>query len=198
MKIYSFIIIFLLLSIEIQIVAQETPDKTKKKESPFFWGGNVGLAVGDVTIIEVSPHAGYYFTPRISAGLGLKYHYYKENRNTYAGISTGGYSSNIYGARVFSSYEIIRDLGAYRKEFRRTGFFLHAEYEVLNMKDRMIEANESPNHRVISQNEFAGIGLRQWIKEYKSVYILMLYNFNYDENTSPYDSEFVVRIGINL
>ena len=38
MKIYSFIIIFLLLSIEIQIVAQETPDKTKKKESPFFLG----------------------------------------------------------------------------------------------------------------------------------------------------------------
>ena len=60
--------------------------------------------------------------------------------------------------RVFSSYEIIRDLGAYRKEFRRTGFFLHAEYEVLNMKDRMIEANESPNHRVISQKRIC----RNW------------------------------------
>lgn len=192
------IIIVMLFCVIFVAKGQETIKSKDKKASPFFMGGNVGLAFGDITLIEIAPHVGYYFLPRLSAGVGLKYHYYKENQRTYAGIKSGGYSSNIYGGKVFASYEILRDLGVYRKELRGTGFFLQTEYELLSMKDRMINASESSNKRVLSKNYFAGIGIRQWFGTYKSVYLLMLYNFNYNEEISPYDSNPIVRIGINF
>ena len=198
MKRYSFFLFLFLVSSVLKLGAQEIPVKKTALESSFFMGGNVGLVLGDVTIVEVSPHVGYYITPRWAIAVGLKYHYYKENQRTYAGLSTGGYSSNIYGGQFFTTYEIIRDMGVYRKEFRKTGFFAQAEYELLSMKDRMIKENSTDNNRILSKNYFAGLGMRQWFGTYKSVYLLMLYNFNYNQNTSPYDSNLIVRVGINF
>ena len=40
-------------------------------KSKLFVGGNLGLAFGYATIINVTPQVGYHFSPMFAAGVGL-------------------------------------------------------------------------------------------------------------------------------
>jgi hypothetical protein len=187
------IIILALTLISSHLTAQE---EIQKKERPYFFGGNFGLAFGDITMVEVAPHAGYYFTPRFYSGAGLKYHYYKEKRQVILGLSSSDYSTNVYGGQLFSGYELIRDFGKYTPSLKNMGLYLEAQYELLNMKER--SALNNTNGRYTLNNFFLGGGIRQWFNSYSSVFISLMYNFNYDENKSPYSSNPVLQIGINF
>jgi hypothetical protein len=65
-------------------------------KSKLFVGGNLGLAFGTYTIINVSPQAGYRFSPLFAAGVGINYSYYGyndgyyDNKQSYAGMSIFG------------------------------------------------------------------------------------------------------------
>lgn len=174
----------------------QAQEETPKKEHPYFFGGNFGLAFGDITMIEIAPHAGYYFTPRFYSGVGLKYHYYKEKAQVILGAGSSDYSTNVYGGQLFSGYELIRDFGKYTPSLKNTGLYLEGQYELLNMKER--SALNNTNGRYTLNNFFLGGGIRQWFNSYSSVFISVMYNFNYDENKSPYSSNPVLQIGINF
>lgn len=66
-------------------------------KSKLFIGGNLGLAFGYATIINVAPQVGYHFSPMFAAGVGLNYSYYSYDdgynnyfKETYLGMSIFG------------------------------------------------------------------------------------------------------------
>jgi hypothetical protein len=73
-------------------------------KSKMFVGGNLGLAFGTYTIVNVSPLVGYRFTEMFAAGVGLNYSYYGYNdgywnyKQSYAGMSVFG---RLYPIRQF-------------------------------------------------------------------------------------------------
>ena len=65
-------------------------------KSKLFFGGNLGLAFGTYTIINVSPLVGYHFSPMFAAGATVNYSYYGYNdgywdyKQSYVGMSLFG------------------------------------------------------------------------------------------------------------
>jgi hypothetical protein len=76
-------------------IAQDSDSKGFDK-SKLFVGGNLGLAFGTYTIVNVSPLVGYHFTNVLAAGVGINYSYYGydngyyTSKQTYAGMSLFG------------------------------------------------------------------------------------------------------------
>ncbi len=141
-----------------------------------YFGGGVGLNFGTQTYIEISPIVGYKITDRFSAGLGLKYIYYKYNDDYL------NYSTNIYGGGPFARYFVLE------------GLFIHTEFEVLNL-----EVPDPLSYRYYRANitsVFLGGGYRQMIGNSSSLDILLLYNINESRN-SPYQNP-IIRIGFGF
>jgi hypothetical protein len=95
--------------------AQEPQPKLKRVLDPnLFFGGNLSLAFGDITQVDVSPLIGYrLYKSQLSVGAGLTYQYFSDNR--YA------LKYNVYGGRLFAEFS----------PERMQQFLLHAEYEIL-------------------------------------------------------------------
>jgi hypothetical protein len=81
----------------IQSVSAQDSDGKGFDKSKLFVGGNLGLAFGYATIINVSPLVGYHFSPVFAAGVGLNYSYYNYDngynnyfKETYLGMSVFG------------------------------------------------------------------------------------------------------------
>ena len=76
-------------------LAQDSDGKGFDK-SKLFVGGNLGLAFGTYTIINVSPLVGYHFSNLFAAGGGINYSYYGydnglyTSKQTYAGMNLFG------------------------------------------------------------------------------------------------------------
>ena len=162
------ILFFLFLSFSTFTFSQE--DKAKSKKD--FWqrvfvGGNLGLQFGSITAIDISPLAGYQFTDKFAAGVGITYLYYKYNN----------YSTNVYGGRVFGRYNITNNLMA------------HAEYEVLNRDHPRII-----NARLNVTNILVGGGYRQLLGANSYLNILVLWNLNESEY-SLYNNP-IIRAGV--
>jgi hypothetical protein len=91
------------------------PADASPLKNRFFFGGSLGLQFGSATYIDVSPLVGYKITPKLHAGVGLTYIYYKVKDSYY----NYAYETSIYGGRVFGRYYILDNL------------FGHAEFEIL-------------------------------------------------------------------
>jgi hypothetical protein len=110
----------------------EKDEETKKEQkhgkyydSKFFIGGNLGLSFGTYTYIELAPLAGYKITPRLWAGLGPKYMYWKM-RNYY--------ETSVYGLKTFASFTILKDIS----ETINIGIgdiFIYLEDETLSLEE---------------------------------------------------------------
>lgn len=145
----------------------------------FFTGGSLGLQFGTVTMIDVSPQFGYYPLEHISVGLGLTYEYIRDKR-AYV-YSTSGYSVNIYGARLFTRlYLPFYD-----------PIFAHGELEY------MIYNDPSDKKKWINVTSvLAGLGYRQRLGGHSAINLMLLWNFNENENslyTNP-----IIRAGVDI
>jgi hypothetical protein len=93
-------LLFIMVTLTQVSMAQDSEGKGFDK-SKLFFGGNLGLAFGTYTIINVSPLVGYQFTPVFAAGAGINYSYYGYNdgyykyNQSYAGMSLFGRVSPI-------------------------------------------------------------------------------------------------------
>jgi hypothetical protein len=61
-------------------------------------GGNFGLSFGnDASSVIIAPQIGYVFTPKLSAGVGVNYSYYRYSPNPHNRISLNYMGFNAYG-----------------------------------------------------------------------------------------------------
>jgi len=161
--------------------AQDNVKQPNKFTDRLFTGGGIGLQFGTQTMIEASPIIGYKITKNFAAGIGITYQYYRMNYNGNV------LQTSIYGGSVFTRYYFLQN------------FFLHAEYEALNLETAFFD----PGYFYHKQNRYwvgsvlAGGGYRQFIGEKSSINIMILYNFN-DTPYSPYNSPLVYRVGIDI
>jgi len=178
-----FAIFFLTVCVNYSVFGQDkkTPKEYDSFKEHLFTGGNVGLSIGPITLIEVSPLLGYRFNDYLAAGLGFTYMYYSDNSYKPA------LSTDIYGGRVFARVYPIEKA------------FLHVEYEALSLETGALDHyNMHPNtKRYTFTSIFGGGGYREPISDKSYAYIMLLYNFN-DALDSPYGNPFVLRAGVEI
>ena len=151
----------------------EQAEKKSIKDKLYF-GGNLGIQFGTITLINVSPVVGLAVTNNFSIGVGLTYQFYQDN-NPYYGSR---YRSHMFGGRGYARYYIFRDL------------FAQAEYEMLNFD--VLNTFGDPE-RVTLHSYFIGGGYRQWIGQRAFMSFTILWNLNEDP-FYPYANP-VIRIG---
>jgi len=170
------------------------PDKKRFWDNVYF-GGNFGLAFGTITQVDVSPIAGYRFTPRLSAGIGGTYLYYKEEIRYLQG--TYKYETSIYGGKVFGNYLLFSEDNNFLP-FNLGNIILQSELEFLNVDT--YHYNQAGYYtdagRAWICNVLAGFGIRQPIGARSSIDLLFLWNLN-DTPFSPYSNP-VIRVGFNF
>ncbi len=152
-----------------------------------YFGGDFSLMFGTVTFIEVSPIAGYRFTPRFSSGVGATYQYYREKI-----LSETVIKSHIYGGRLFSKYLLLKDLNEFIPVGLHAGLLGYCEYELLNLESYFSRVYESG--RFWLHSFYVGGGLELAVGRRSRMNLLVLFNLN-DTGESPYSNP-VVRIGM--
>ena len=156
----------------------------------FFFGGNFGMQFGTITNIEISPLVGYHITPRLSAGIGTKFEYFKDKGLYYP------FETTIFGGSVFSRFVIIQNLGEGLNLGINTGVFTQAEYELLSLEREYFEPYPTGTGRFLVHSVLIGGGIIQPIGRRSALLVSVLYNLN-ESARSPYSNP-IFRIGFNF
>lgn len=141
-----------------------------------YIGGSLSLQLGTVILFNITPHYGFYLTPRLSAGAGLSYLYY----NNASPAPTQPNTLNIYGGSLFMRFDIFDQL------------YVHAENELLTYK----LGKNGP--QILSNNVLIGAGYKQFFSMMTNdnVYLMVLFNLNETQYT-PYINP-VIRMGVEF
>ena len=161
--------------------AQPEDGNLQKKsdlKSHLFFGGGFGLQLGSVTLIELSPLAGYKVTPKLAIGLSPTYKYYSYKNPYYP---SSRLENNVYGGSIFARYMIFENI------------FAHAEYESLFYN---IKVTGYPTDMRQYNSVLVGGGYRQQISANAAMNLMLLWNLN-DTPDSPYTNP-VIRIGFTV
>jgi hypothetical protein len=172
LKYYTSILLFLFVSFtSLFSFSQEDNQQKISLKDRLFTGGNMGLQIGNPTMIDISPLIGLKITKHARVGIGATYLYYKYT--DYNAV----YISNIYGGRVFAQHTIWKNI------------FAHAEYEVLNG-----EWVSTARYNISSV--LVGAGFRQLLFANSYLNLMLLWNL-----TNTYDSPYtnpVIRAGVTI
>lgn len=137
-----------------------------------FFGGNLGLAFGDITMVDISPLIGYKVTPALIAGVGVTYQFFQDKRVNY--------KSNVFGGRLFGRY------------YTPIHVYFHSEYEFLTY-----DGYDPHSPSIITENNvYIGIGYSEPIGEHSGIEFMILYNLNQGPN-SLYPNP-IYRMGIGF
>ena len=195
MKLYQIVLLVSLLFSFNSALAQNDADQEDEKVrygegktfgERLYFGGGLGLGFGNTTFINVSPLVGYRITERFSAGIRVKYQYFKYKQEfigTNGAVIKQNFQSNIYGGGVFSRF------------FVSNNIFLHGEYENLSVQFGDRFGNKT---REWIPSAFLGGGYAYPIGGRAIFSITALYNVLYDEFKSPYASPLDIQAGISL
>lgn len=151
------------LCIAQEYINDNTADSLKSnQEKKFDWnklytGGGLGFQFGNYTFIDIAPVVGYRFTPKISAGIGLTYKFFQDNR-------PAGYKTHIYGGSIFGTYAFTKN------------FFAHVEYELLNLDVPEQTGNTYRLKRRDLHYLWIGGGYRQPVGDNSFLILTVLYN----------------------
>ena len=164
-----------------------------------FFGGSLGLNIGQYTNIEVSPHVGYYITPRWGAGVGVTYEYLNLKFH-FHDPSTGVYwterlETHIWGSRLFTNYVIINNVNDWIPLGLNFRIFAHAEYEALSYEKRFFK--EGATGREWHHSFLLGGGLRFPMGRRSSMNMTLLWNLNPKMN-DVYGTGPIFRLGFNF
>ncbi len=160
--------------------AQGAPPPPPPKQTwhdRMFLGGGIGLGFGDVDFVSIEPLIGWRVDPKVSIGASLLYRFTNDSRYP------EDVSTNDYGARAFVQY------------FPVPQFFGQVEYEYLDYEYVLPTLDTA---RDSAGSVLLGGGVSRPVGRNASFYGTVLYNLTYDNNDpqSPYDSPWVVRVGI--
>lgn len=179
MTAFYFALVLFICSNHVNAQTDEFQNKKKSDlRSRLYFGGGFGLQFGTVTLIELSPLAGYKITPRLSAGISPTYKYY--SYKGYYGPSQN-LKTNVFGGSIFARCMLFQ------------GVFAHTEYESLFYNTR-----ETGNMKASQQYNswFLGGGYQQNVGGNAGMYILVLWNL-LDQMDSPYSNP-VIRVGFSF
>jgi hypothetical protein len=161
-----------------------------------FFGGSFGIMAGTYTDIEISPHVGYYITPRWAAGVGMTYEYYNNkyhrpiNFNQYERFET-----HIFGGRIFTNYVIVDNVNDWIPLGLNFRIFAHVEYEALSYEKRFFRYDATG--RQLQNSILVGGGLRFPMGRRSSMNLTLLWNLNSELN-DIYGSGPILRFGYNF
>ena len=171
-----------------------------------FFGGNFGLMIGTYTDIEVSPHVGYYITPRLSAGVGITYKYYNYRDHYIIGYDpvarrwiTERLETHIWGGRLFANYVIINDVNDWIPFLPNMRIFAHTEYEALSFEKKMFfpKYARDDKGRETFHSFLVGGGFRFPMGRRSSFNLTLLWKLNSDLN-DIYGNGPIIRVGFNF
>lgn len=143
----------------------------------WFAGGGIGLSFGTVDFIEIVPVIGYRFTPRIHAGLQLLYRYRNDGRYV-EDVTTTDYGGTVFG-----------------RFFVGEGVFFEVDYEYISFE--LVNFDLS-TYREDEGNVLGGIGYSAPISRHAGFFVVVLYNFTYDDRFSGYEDPWLIRAGVTV
>lgn len=189
------LMVLLLLGCVSWLWSQVPADTVKKPVQPreskwdrLVWGGYLTLQVGTVTVVAVSPQAGYYLNPLMLVGAGLSYEYYSEK------WYNDRISSSIYGGRVFNEYAVFTSMYKSNMQKPNFSFISHIEYELINLDRDFSNPNVArASSRFWIHGLLVGGGYKQHLGRRSSFNFVLLYNI-INDSRSPYDNP-QIRIG---
>jgi hypothetical protein len=162
-----------------------------------FFGGSFGLSIGSYTDIEISPHVGYYITPRWAAGVGITYEYYNNKYHfvdPYSG-QTERFETYIWGYRIFTNYVILNNVNDWIPLGFNFRIFAHVEFEDLSYENRFFDYFATGRKM---QNSFlVGGGLRFPTGKRSSMNLTLLWNIS-SSLDDVYRSGPILRFGYNF
>jgi len=165
-----------------------------------FFGGGFGLSIGSYTDIEVSPHVGYYITPRWAAGVGVIYEYYNYKYHPSYDPLLGYYrlerfETHIWGGRLFTNYVLVNNVNDWLPLGLNFRIFAHIEYEALSYEKRFFYYDATG--RELQHSFLVGGGLRFPTGKRSSMNLTILWNLNSNLN-DVYGGGPILRLGFNF
>lgn len=151
--------------------------KAKAGPSKIYYGGSIGLTLGDYVRVSIQPMIGYKFTPKFSAGGKVTYEYVRDSR--YTGTS----SSNNYGFGVFGRYRFIPQL------------YGHAEFTGINYD---VHSASGASQRDWVPFLYLGGGYAQQMGKNVSAYAEVLVDVLQDDRSPYQDWEPQLSFGIGI
>ncbi len=159
---------------------------SSQSKSQWFYGGGIGLGLGDVRYLEIAPLAGYNLNPRTALGASIFWRYRRDTR----------YEDTIYNQTLTTNDFGITPFVRFRVAPK---FYLQAEYEFLNYEYYVPASLTQLRKESDTFGSFlAGGGVSQPIGDRSSLFFTALYNFNYDDANSPYSDPWVLRFGVGV
>jgi len=147
---------------------------SKPSFTPFvFYGGNIYLSFGSGTTLGVSPMVGMYFTPQLSAGVGVTYIYYTRD----------DLKSNVYGGRLMARYDIIPRI------YAKTEF----SYLVYNDTFKGVDIGSTSVPYL-----FVGGGYRQPIGPRSYLELDIMFDVLRNENSQYNNWEPLISVGVSV
>ena len=172
-------------SIEEEKPVKEKEVKKKNTSSimdKIYFGGGFGAWFSEnYSYLELSPAAGYMITPKFSAGIGLHYQF-TSRRYYYINGDSFKRNSSAFGGRIFARQQVYGPI------------FVYGEYESISFEFPTGVADQFNREWV--PGLFLGGGFMQPVGRKGGIGIMFLYNFQYDEIRSPYNSAWVYRFNI--
>lgn len=172
-KLYKILVISLITLISISSKSQYLESNPSVKQRIFF-GGDLGFSFGTSTYISVNPIIGYRITNRLSSGLGINYTYAKSNYYNFVG--------NMYGANVFASFTVVKNLGSVINFYEGSGILLYGEYNVMNISHYYKPLGREINY---VYSPMLGVAFQSPISYRSYLLVMLLFNFN-ETSFSPY------------
>ena len=150
------------------LYAQDETSEVPPLRDRLFFGGNFGLQFGSVTDIQISPVAGIWLLPRVAVALGPNYRYYKGWNG----------KTSIYGAKAYTQFNIIQDLGSFIPVGSQTSIFAHLENELLSLESAFWKTYSAEAGRFYVNTILAGGGISQKMGRRASIDIMVLWPLN--------------------
>ncbi|NMC37831.1 MAG: hypothetical protein GYA41_05865 [Bacteroidales bacterium] len=161
------VLLVVLLSV-IPVFSQESDREVPPLRERMFYGGNIGLAFGTITDIEVSPLAGIWVLPRLGIAAGPTFRYYK---HPYFGRTV------IFGGRTYVEYMLIQDIDNIIPLGIHSGLFFHGEYELLSLETAFFDESFD-SKRFLTGTFLIGGGISQYISQRSSLNLSFLWALN--------------------
>lgn len=167
----------IILLIALSAQSQDT-NKNPYAGRPFkdrvFFGGDLGLSFGTITYIRIAPVMGYMINPKLSAGAGISFQYWNDDRFVDS-------EQTIWGLNTFARYFVIESL------------FLQTDFEYLNLEAYNFSGNDVFTSRVNVPVWWVGAGYSQRSGR-TGFFIGFFYDLIQDVN-SPYANDYAIRVG---